>query len=72
MTITVETKREVWEDVESGYHWRVGPDGDGLDFVEIAYIEAGEVHTALTMRPDVARKVAECLLKSADEVEASA
>jgi hypothetical protein len=68
MNVEVDIERLIFESGEAGYHWKVGPDPDGLG-VQISYIEDGRTHTRLSFHSEVAKKIAKCILKCAEEVK---
>lgn len=62
-TFTKERVIRVWND-DHGTHIHVGPDGDGLDLVEIRNVdEDGSIVTSITMPAEQAVKVAEAVLE---------
>lgn len=67
--VFTDTVRKVyWE----GHFIEVGPDGDGVGCVEVRTTgESAEFfgRSSLMMRADVARALAQALLKAADEAE---
>lgn len=68
MKFTLEILREVWDD-ESGDHIEIGPDRDGLGCIEIRYKDKnGKIEERMTFHPEMARLVAQAVLKCADEL----
>lgn len=62
-TFTKEHVIKVWDD-SNGTHVYVGPDADGLELVELRYIdEDGEIGDRITMPSEQAVKVAEAILE---------
>jgi hypothetical protein len=53
----LETKKVIWDN-KHGERIEVGPDGDGLDLVEIrSYDAAGKLEREISFRPDQAHLV---------------
>lgn len=62
-TFTKEHVIKVWDD-DNGTHVYVGPDADGLELVELRYVdEDGEIGARISMPSDQAIKVAEAILE---------
>jgi hypothetical protein len=72
MKFSTEVVRKVYDD-EDGVYIQVGPDGDGLDLVELRVSDEeskkyyGDVR--ITLYPAQARLLADALLACADEME---
>ena len=63
MSFTVEDVIKVWDD-ETGEHIYIGPDGDGLELVELRYVEAdGKCHQRMTFQKEQALLVADAIRK---------
>ena len=66
---TVNVVREIWND-KNGYRIVVGPDGDGLDLVQIQEINSDGVHSqAIVFCPDEAFLIAAALAACAQELK---
>lgn len=60
---TSEVKYEIWN-YDDGDRFDVGPDRDGLDLIEIRYVDHdGKIGDRLVMPKAAAKLVAEALLK---------
>lgn len=69
--LSVERVSKVWDD-STGERIEVGPDSDGLNLVELMYVDSqGKEGARITMTTVQARLVSEQLLVVADEVQAS-
>ncbi len=63
MSYSRETVFQVWSDKE-GYRWEITSDPDGLDCVEIRYVEYdGKITQRLTLPIEAARLLSECLVE---------
>jgi len=73
MSYTTKTLIRVFDD-DSGHHVDVAPDADGLDLVELHYVDAGVSATTMhfvPLPPEMARLVARAMLQVADAIEAA-
>lgn len=69
MNFEMETVREIFNDKDKT-KVEVGPDRDGLDFVEIRYRnEFGKIEEHMSFPPALARMVAIALNQCANEIE---
>jgi len=60
---SLETVFKVWHD-DSGTHYEVGPDADGLDCIEIREVGPdGEIDSRFLIDPDAAPLILEALGK---------
>jgi hypothetical protein len=69
-TYSAETVRKVYDD-SCGDHIYVGPDADGLDLVELRYVDSkGVISSRISMPKPLALLVAEAMIAAAkDEVK---
>lgn len=59
---TLEFAIRVYNDTSGDYVY-VGPDVDGLDLIEIRYVENEKIHSGIYMPKEQARLVAEAINK---------
>ena len=69
-TYSVETVRKVYDD-SCGEHIYIGPDADGLDLVELRYVDSkGVISNRISMPKALALLVAEAIVAATkDEVK---
>ena len=69
-TYSVETVRKVYDD-SCGDHIYIGPDADGLDLVELRYVDSkGAISSRISMPKTLALLVAEAIIAATkDEVK---
>lgn len=72
MKYSVEIVHKIWND-DGGEHVSVGPDRDGLGMVEIIDVASGgEMGPSLSFPPELARLIAQAMIKCVDELSANA
>lgn len=63
VSYTTDTVKQIWND-DTGEHIYVGPDGDGVDLVELRYVDdGGTICSRFTMTPEQAVATAKAILE---------
>jgi hypothetical protein len=70
MRLSIEKIARVYDD-DHGHYWQVGPDGDGLDLVELRSVGSdGKVVERLTLPTEVAAMICPLIIELVKQLDA--